>query len=514
MRTTQRPFAIAAVAGVVLALASPPLDVLPGLWLGMAGLAASLEGDTGLPAFASRARVALTGARRGILFGAAANVVALRFIPSTVASFTPLPWAAGLVGLLLLAAFEGLRWGLAAVACETLVRARVPRPLAFAAGVYAGTFLPTMIPWTVAGGATPWPAMVQLADVFGERGVAAIMALVAGLLASGARLVLARRTRRRGVLHGALAAVTLLAQAGLGAWRMNLIDAARDAAPHTRVALLQPGVPASTRWEPEHAPGILASLTQLTATAEARGAKLVVWPEAAYPYPLEHGARSEPASAPPVLGAGVHGPVLTGVLLEGPGDATYNAAVVATRDGLSPSYDKRHLLWFGETVPLADRLPWLRHVFARGLGLTAGTRTVLLDAPPVHAEVLVCYEDTLPDAGRDAIDLGPNLLVNVTNDAWFAAPESALHLRLAALRAVELRRDLVRAVNGGIPSWFDATGRLRARGSAEFAGITMAEPALLATPATPFARFGDAPWALAALLAANAAVWRAARRRS
>ena len=61
--------------------------------------------------------------------------------------------------------------------CETLARARVPRPLAFALGVYAGTFVPTVFPWTVAGAVSGWPAMVQLADIVGERGVAALMAL-------------------------------------------------------------------------------------------------------------------------------------------------------------------------------------------------------------------------------------------------------------------------------------------------------------------------------------------------
>src|SRR6202034_4120232 len=105
----------------------------------------------------------------------------MRFVPLVIVRFTPLPWVAGAVALVLLAAFEGLRWLVACVACETLARARVPRPLSFAAGVYAGTFVPTMLPWTVAGGISPWPVMVQMADVFGERGVSAVMALAAGL---------------------------------------------------------------------------------------------------------------------------------------------------------------------------------------------------------------------------------------------------------------------------------------------------------------------------------------------
>jgi apolipoprotein N-acyltransferase len=138
-----------------------------------------------------------------------------------------------------------------------------------------------------------------------------------------------------------------------------------------------------------------------------------------------------------------------------------------------------------------------------------GESEVGLVAGRVRAGVLVCYEDTLPVAGREAIQTRPNLLVNVTNDAWFAgSAEGELHLRLSALRAIELRRDLVRAVNLGPTSWVDATGRVRARVDPDFASAVVVEPALLEAPDTIYARFGDAPWAIVALALANIAVWR------
>jgi len=507
-----RPHVISLASGALLATAGPPTNLLPALWVGMAGLAWALEEEPRWRAFASRARVALTGARRGLAFGFAANLIALRFIPVTITRFTPLPWAVGIVALALLAAFEGLRWMAAAIACETLVRARVPRPVAFAAGVYAGTFVPTMIPWTVAGGVSPWPAMVQLADVAGERGVVAIMALAAGLLAAGTRSFVERTTtRRRAVAYVAAAALIVAAQAGYGAVRLAQVEAARAGAPTVRVALLQPSVAASTRWEEDRAPAILGELTALTARAQGTGAELVVWPEAAYPYRLVHGTRRDPGGARGIVGPGSHVPVITGLLLTGAEDgAAFNSVLLAAPDGtLSASYDKRHLLWFGETVPLADRMPWLRHVFARGLGLAPGDTEVALAAGPVRAAVLVCYEDVLPAAGREAASVAPDLLVNVTNDAWFTGTEeSELHLRMSILRSVELRRDMVRAVNGGVPSWVDAAGRVRARGPSDFAAIVDTHPALLDGAPTFYARFGDAPWALLALLLANLAVWR------
>jgi apolipoprotein N-acyltransferase len=137
---------------------------------------------------------------------------------------------------------------------------------------------------------------------------------------------------------------------------------------------------------------------------------------------------------------------------------------------------------------------------------------VAFDAGHVRAAVLNCYEDTLPVAGREAMEVRPNLLVNVTNDAWFAgSAEGELHLRLATLRAIETRRDLVRAVNKGPTSWVDAAGRVRTRYAERFPAAVAVEPALLDGAPTIFARVGDAP--LVVLVAAALAL-RVARARA
>jgi apolipoprotein N-acyltransferase len=297
---------------------------------------------------------------------------------------------------------------------------------------------------------------------------------------------------------------------------MRSIEYARSLAPRLRVGLIQPSIGATARWDEERGPSILQGLTTLTRREEAHGADVVVWPETAYPYRVPHGAPAALDGARALVQPGIRGPIIAGVQTTGTADGVfYNSVVVATRDGaLSPPYDKRHLLWFGETVPLADRIPWLQHAFARGLGLVPGDHEAVLVAGPMRAAALVCYEDMLPEAGREAMTVAPNLLVNVTNDAWFSGTaEPELHLRAAVLRAVELRRDLVRAVNAGPTSWVDAAGRVRGRASTVFPSSISAVTALLDTPRTFYARFGDVPWAMLALVLANVAVWRAARRR-
>ena len=487
----------AAASGAFFALAAPPTNFYPALWLGMAGLAFCLAEP--LEPGRNSLKRALTGGARGLAFGTAANVVALRFVSDTVTRFTPLPRAAAWLALLLLALAQGLRWMAAGVIERWLASRGVPRWAAFAIGAYGATFVPAIFPWSPAGGVTPWPEMVQLADLVGERGVSALMALAAGFLALAARAARAGATRRKIAQSAAFAAAIPLAMLAYGVARMAEVGEERAAAETASVALVQPGTAAAERWDESRAPAILDVLTTLTKSAERRGAELTVWPESAYPYAVAHASRLAPVGARAVLQAEVRGPVLTGLIMTAGRGDSFNSAALATSNGaLSEPYDKRHLLAFGETVPFAYEIPWIRRVFARGAGLVPGSRSVLLRSGPIRAKVLNCFEDTLPEAGREAFEdgprLSPNLLVNVTNDAWFTgSAESELHLRLAVLRAVETRRDLVRAVNLGSTSWVDATGRIRARYDLAAPGTLLTAPALLSGPPTVYAQSGDAP---------------------
>ncbi len=488
----------AIVAGGGFALAAPPFDLYAALWVGMAGLAFVLHGEEGERVSRARRwarlRRELDGAGRGLAFGVGANVVALRFVPDVIARFTPLPWAVGGVALVLLSCEQGLRWAAAAVIQRQLGRRGVPAWLAFGIGVYAGTFVPSVFPWSAAGGVTPLPAMVQLADVVGERGVTLVMALSAGLLA--AALDAARRRDARRALLLLVASTALpLATFLEGRVRIDEVERARGQAMTVKIGLVQPSTAALERWDPGEAQAILERLTRLTASSEEGGAELTVWPEAAYPFELAHGSRRCPIGARAILPTRAHGPVLTGLVLRGPDGDISNSAAICRSDGtMSEPYDKIHLLWFGETIPVIDRIPWIRRTFTRGTGMVPGTRPVVQSTGSIRASVLNCFEDTLPAASRSAMTELPNLLVNVTNDAWFAgSAESELHLRLSVLRAVESRRDLVRAVNLGPTSWVDAAGIVQGRYEDASPGILIATPALLEWGPTPFDRFGDLP---------------------
>ncbi|MBX3233837.1 MAG: apolipoprotein N-acyltransferase [Labilithrix sp.] len=463
---------IAFASGLVFAASTPPIDFTPGILVGL-GLFASSRPT----------------ARRGFLFGFAANLEALRFVPEVIARFTDLARPLGWLALVLLSAAQALPWLAGGALTKRLTERRgVPSALAFAIGVYVATLVPAIFPWTPAGGISGWPILLQTAEAVGERGVSFLLALGCALA------VEALATRSRAA--AALGAATFTLLLAYGAIRMRAIDAERAAARHVRVALLQPDFDAMMRTERDSGPPMMARLGALTRHAEEQGAELTIWPESAYPYTLKHGLTRMPRDH-----RAIHAtrPVLTGAYLTKGNGVGTNSALLVTPDGaVARSYDKRHLLWFGETVPLASQLPVLRRVFARGTGLDAGTESVPLVTGPIVASVLNCYEDTLPLAGREAMAPRPNLLVNVTNDAWFAGTaESELHLRTAVPRAIETRRDMVRAVNRGPTTWLDANGRILRRAESE-PGLgpsppLLADPALLDRPLTLYTRAGEAP---------------------
>jgi apolipoprotein N-acyltransferase len=481
--------ALALICGAFFALTAPPTNLTGSVLVGLVGLAL----------VSARARSWREGALFGLAFGAGANLVALRFVPEVIVRFTPLPYAVALLAWALLSVAQGLAWALGVGLSKRLHLLGIPWFLAFPAGTFVGTFVPALFPWTPAGGLSPWPVVVQAAELVGERGVSFLVAAGCALVAEG---VTTKIARHRGVTLG-LAGVVAATMLGYGALAMARVDRARQLAPKATIALVQPGTEAKTRWDPAAAEIIAGRLHALTRAAESRSVDLVVWPEAAYPYTLPHSARAFPPSymRRDVLPHDVHGPVIVGLVMAKTSTDQTNSALVARGDRtLSAPYDKRHLLAFGEHVPFAEELPWMKKTFARG---TAGK---------VRAGVLVCYEDNLPEAGREAMETRPNLLVNLTNDAWFSgSAEGELHLRLAVLRAVETRRDLARAVNLGPTGLVDAAGRVRARYDAPMAKALDVEVALLDTAPTPYTRFGDAPLALA-IAAACAARAFASRR--
>lgn len=449
-------FLLAAAGGLAIAAAGAPREWPATAWLGMPLLLLAVErtgGGRGARPFRPSPRP-----RRaffcGLLFGTVANAIALGWVVQLLEVFASFPTIASVPTALLLWVAQALAFAFAAAGAAVLIREGAPGWLVVPACVIvASTLTPALFPWRIAGTQIPWTAFVQIAELGGEPLVD--LALAVG--SCGLLEAIRTDVRRRAPLFaGALAVVLPL---GWGAIRLPMVRAEREEARLLRVGVVQPNIGIFAKHDPDRWPDHLQLLRRMTADLEDRGAGVVVWPETAYPFPWPRRRRADMAGELAVRSEGVRGPVLFGAITRTDYMHRWNSAIALEADGSVVGIaDKVELLAFGEYVPFWHWLPPLQKAF-RTPGLTPGDEPRILELAGAKIAVLNCYEDVLPRFARMVARRDPDLLVNVTNDAWFGdTAEPHLHHHVARMRAIETRRDLVRAVNTGVSAHVLATG--------------------------------------------------------
>lgn len=238
-----------------------------------------------------------------------------------------------------------------------------------------------------------------------------------------------------------------------------------------RAALVQPYIPQSEKWEPARARDILRTIEKVTFDANESGApEVIVWPEAVAPWALQR----DPSVAAWLESVShrTGKPLLLGCVsvdqANTPREQWRNGAFVVDPNAgvLLPGYAKRHLVPFGEYIPLRPVLGWLEKFVPIGgdfiPGETARPLPLTFGLSRVQVGVLVCYEDLFPVLARAEVRSGAELLAVLTNNAWYGEGGAAYqHAAHSVLRAVEMRRPLLRCGNGGWSGWIDEFGNTR-----------------------------------------------------
>ena len=346
-------------------------------------------------------------------------------------------------------------------------------------------------PWNLLGSVwTESAAMLQLASLTGVWGLSVVT-----LLAACAPALLAEAGPRRRTL-GFLAATWGLLLATLVFGLLRLSAAPPAAAEGPLVRIVQPSVPQSLKWDRGRAVEHVERLIALSREPGFDALDLVVWPETAVPFNLWRSPALIDALTVAVPPGGL---LVTGApryLDEGEG---YNALHVIDGQGsILATYDKVHLVPFGEYVPLGDLLGAVGVAAGRG-SLSSGPGLTTLSLPGLpSASPLICYEVIFPGRVTAADGPRPGFLLNLTNDAWFGQSSGPYqHFGSARLRAVEEGLPLVRAANNGISALIDPFGRVLGKLSLnEIAVLDLPLPQAL--PPTLFARVGN--WAVVVLL--------------
>jgi apolipoprotein N-acyltransferase len=233
---------------------------------------------------------------------------------------------------------------------------------------------------------------------------------------------------------------------------------------------------------------------------------LIVWPETAVPQLLNYAEDTLRIISDSAGGV----PVLLGIQREEAG-AYYNSAVLLDADGMATAtYDKAHLVPFGEYVPFGDFMARFGiHGFASqaGAGYAAGPGAQVMDLPIGSALPLICYEAVFPQ-DVNAAETRPQMLVQITNDAWFGTRSGPYqHLVQARMRALEQGLPMIRAANTGVSAMIAPDGAmLDSLPLGEAGYIDAALPAPLAP--TLYSRTGDWPVLLLCLFGAFAVFFR------
>jgi apolipoprotein N-acyltransferase len=434
--------------------------------------------------------------RQGLLYGFIAGITAhvgmIYWIAYVVVNYGHLPLWLGVALMFLLAAYLSL---FVAVFAGGLVFFREKVPLYIVAPVlwvcleYLKSHILTGFPWANLGYSQHLNlVLIQIADVGGVF----LLSFMIILLNVAFYQVISKRNKQAYVL----ALCVLVIWAGVYAYgviRVKQIDQAMMQAPSMEVSLIQGNIDQSVKWNPRFQEQTLNYYEELSMQAPPSMRGLIVWPETAVPFLYQDSGEFQ--NRVRELAIETNSWLLFGSMSYAPHDEStdyYNSAYLLTPEGeISGKYDKVHLVPYGEYVPLRNIFPFVSALTA-GIGDFAGGKGYeVLEMGERKIGVLICYEAILPQAVRHYKMSGADLLVNITNDAWFGMTSAPYqHLSMTIFRSVESRLYLVRAANTGISAIVDPMGRLIAK-TEIFTRQKLAGSVRFISIPTIYSRFGD-----------------------
>lgn len=449
--------------------------------------------------YASGARIAL---RQGWLTGLVGASAALYWVTVPLHNVGGIPWPLAIPFAMALGAYVGLYGGLFSLAAYGL---RYHPPLI--RGLELGLvwyflelvrgFFCTGFPWlTLSAAFVPWPSFLQGASLVGAYALAGIFvtlccwfsAAISGAASTPPQAGPMRLTEQHPALPVFSRPAVLLTMALLGwaacilggMWRLQqdaLLNADNPAA--RPVFYIEGNIDQNQKWDSNWQQSTVtrylalseAALTPAPSAPSGTGLRpLVIWPETSMPFYYQ----DHPLHGPSLRNFAAENGVT--LLLGAPGYSKntasrtftiFNRAFLIDATGKDKGYyEKEHLVPFGEYLPPLLAFDFLKPLL-QGVGdFTTGTTIAPLQADAMSIGMLICYESIFPELAQQRVAQGADVLVNISNDGWFGDSAAAeQHLELAAVRAIEQGRWLLRGTNTGISATFDHLGRLVTKGS-------------------------------------------------
>jgi apolipoprotein N-acyltransferase len=428
----------------------------------------------------------------GWLAGFVGHLVGFHWLVYTINVFGGFPYPVSAIIFLVYAALQGIQLALFAL----LVRGIGFGPWQIFPPLFWVTLeflFPLLFPWHLAATQSSRTWFIQTADFAGPYFAGFLIMWFNAIAASA--LFKTARDRKALWVPAAILAACLVASLTYGFLRIQHVTAQMDRAAKLSIAAVQGNIDVGMKWDPKQMNANLDVHTKLT--QEISGVQVVLWPESAIEEWLPENLQALPApfveslqlkDAYFIFGARSHRGKLGG-----PNVKAFNTTFLTDPKGLVlERYHKQVLLAFGEYIPFSGLLGLLPGMpFVEGFTAGDGPQTFNLPGG-VRIAPLICYEDLMPGLSRAFVrEKGANLLVNLTNDAWYGKTVAPWqHARLAQWRAIETRRSLLRVTNTGVTSVINAKGEI-------VETLPIFTPAVLKTQIevlegeTFYVRFGD-----------------------
>jgi len=431
----------------------------------------------------------------GFITGIISHIGILYWITYVVVYYGNLPYYAGITVMLLLATYLSLYTAVFASGViffrEHGIPAVFSSPFLWTSLEYAKSHLFTGFPWeNLAYSQYLYTHVVQIADITGIYGVTFLIVMVNAIVSDiimmkGETKKIARRIMVGGVI------MTLICVYGF--WKIHYTTKYLKGADVIEVSVIQGNIDQSVKWDPHYQSETINIYRNLSMTKAISGSELIVWPETATPFFFQDGNDLHRRVVDVARDGGNW--LLFGspsYLKNKNGVSLLNSAFILSPDGdVRGKYDKVHLVPYGEYIPLKQWFPFIRKLVTGVGDFISGKGYYPLDMNHHKIGVLICYEGIFPEAARSYKKAGADLLVNITNDAWFgmtSAPHQ--HLSMTTLRAVETRLSIVRAANTGVSAFIDPIGKITNRTNL-FEEAVLKESVKISNDKTFYMLYGD-----------------------
>lgn len=482
-----RKILLAILSGLLITASFPPLKTDWLIWISIIPLLISLEETS--------PRTAL---KLGIIAGLAHYLSLIYWIINVISTYGGLDIFTSLFTLFLLCLYLSLYMGLFSLLIVYFGKSRLK--IFFFAEIwvsleYIRTILFTGFPWGLLGYTQyNWLSIAQVADITGVYGISFIIIafniLIFQMISRHKNILKNKYYISQALILFIVVSITVLY--GNNRLKQNSINTPENQ--KINIAIIQGNIDQAIKWNNEFQEITLNKYLNLTRNSYDTNPDIIIWPETAVPLffqdnsPLTQTLYSIPRES------GAHF-IFGSPAYERSPDTTkyYNRAWYISPEGqISGKYDKIHLVPFGEYVPLKKFLPFVHRLVPAAGDFSIGNSTEPLSMDGLLSGTLLCYEVIFPDISRVQTLKGAQVLINLTNDAWFGYTSAPYqHLFMSVFRAIENRRPLIRSANTGISAIVDSTGAVITHGGLFTEEIVTGTIILKGNSLSLYSRFGD-----------------------